>query len=93
MYGINRYVLAMVLKSDVSSTCIMTNPCGVELLAPCKCANAVITEFPYRSMLSVLVAPFCVYPTLGRYFKVSIHRVYTLGLQLFVGTNFSGFCK
>ena len=41
-----------------------------------KCTNAVITEFPYRSMLSVLVAPFCVYPALGRYFKVSIHRVY-----------------
>lgn len=35
-----------------------------------KCTNAVVTEFPYRSMLSIIIAPSCVYPALKKYFKV-----------------------
>ena len=35
-----------------------------------KCSNAVITEFPLRSMLSIIIAPGRVYPALRKYFKV-----------------------
>jgi len=34
------------------------------------CTNAVVTEFPVRSMLSYMIAPWRVYPALGKYFKV-----------------------
>ena len=35
-----------------------------------KCSNAVMTEFPYRSMLSIIIAPSIVYPALKKYYKV-----------------------
>ena len=35
-----------------------------------ECKKAVITEFPVRSMVSYVVAPWRVYPALQKYFKV-----------------------
>lgn len=36
-----------------------------------ECSNAVVTEFPNRSPLSVMVAPHRVYYALNKYIKVS----------------------
>ena len=36
-----------------------------------KCSRAIITEFPLRSMLSIIIAPSCVYPAISKYIKVS----------------------
>ena len=35
-----------------------------------KCSEAVITEFPVRSFLSMYIAPMVVYPSLVKYIKV-----------------------
>lgn len=43
-----------------------------------ECTSAVVTEFPVRSMLSYLIAPWRVYPALGKYFKVGGHGIYLL---------------
>ena len=66
-----RYIVGCCLSENSSNKEEELSSNGYSIWTFPKCTNAVITEFPFRSMLSILVAPRCVYPALGKYFKVT----------------------
>ncbi|XP_064399148.1 testis-expressed protein 264 homolog [Halichondria panicea] len=63
-----RYIVGCCLSNDRSSGDEESlKSKGYSIWTFPTCTNAVITEFPWRSMLSLYVAPFCVYPPLKKY--------------------------
>lgn len=66
-----RYIVGCCLPDTPSSQLEeMLKTKGYSFWTFPKCTSAVVTEFPVRSMLSYMIAPWRVYPALGKYFKV-----------------------
>ena len=71
-----RYVVGCCLPEDTGEQLeqrLKDN--GYSLWSFPACSWAVVTEFPHRSMLSLLIALRCVYPALTKYFKVSTGHI------------------
>ena len=68
-----RYIVGSYLENGNKSEAQVTlQNAGYKIWVFPKCSNAVMTEFPNRSMLSIILAPNCVYPALEKYFEVSV---------------------
>ena len=67
-----RYIVGCCLTDSTSSAEQLLKSKGYSIWTFPSCSNAVITEFPWRSMLSIFVAPYCVYPALQKYFQVCV---------------------
>ncbi len=69
-----RFITGCCLPSDSSNSSLegQLQAQGYTIWTFPECTKAVITEFPYRSALSCLIAPKCVYPALRKYYDVSL---------------------
>ena len=66
-----RWIVGCSLPDTADSTLEKTlKASGYSLWTFPDCKRAVITEFPYRSFVSCIIAPRIVYPALMRYFEV-----------------------
>ena len=71
-----RYIVGCCLPEEAGSSRLegRLQSLGYSVWTFPECSNAVVTEFPNRSPLSVMVAPLRVYYALNKYIKVSRRR-------------------
>lgn len=72
------YIVGCYLSSETMETKTETTltEAGYKIWTFPKCSEAVVTEFPLRSMLSLIIAPKCVYPAIRKYCQVCSHNMF-----------------